>query len=125
MKREWKKAFEFYTELEIFSSRIRFSRSWESIKKVRKMHQFASRASCAKGYMNISQAAMSMTAFGFMGYALIRPHLLGIHVKREEDREDFVYFWAVIGSMLGMKDEFNMCLHPIDVVEQYVFDTIS
>jgi ER-bound oxygenase mpaB/B'/Rubber oxygenase, catalytic domain len=87
------------------------------MKTVRKMHQFASSAACAKGYMNISQTAMSMTAFGFMGYALIRPHLLGVRASSQEDREAFVYLWAVIGSMLGIKDEFNMCLHPIDVVE--------
>lgn len=87
------------------------------MKTVRKMHQFASRAACSKGYMNISQTAMSMTKFGFMGYALIRPHLLGIRESCREDREAFIFLWAVIGSMLGIKDEFNMCLHSLEVVE--------
>lgn len=81
------------------------------------MHQFASKAAEAKGLGNIAQTAMSVTVFGFLGYALIRPHLLGIWNKNDEDREGFVHVWAVIGSLLGIKDEFNMCLHRIEVVE--------
>lgn len=44
------------------------------------------------------------------------PHFLGILNDSEEDREGYVQFWAVIGSLLGIK-EFNMCLHRIEVVE--------
>lgn len=81
------------------------------------MHLFASKAAAAKGYGNIPQTSMSVTVFGFLGYAIIRPHLLGIWNKSEEEREGFVHVWAVIGSMLGVKDEFNMCLHRMSVVE--------
>jgi ER-bound oxygenase mpaB/B'/Rubber oxygenase, catalytic domain len=65
----------------------------------------------------IPQAAMAMTKFGFMGYALIRPHLLGITHDNDEDREAFVHLWAILGHMLGIKEAFNMCLHPLEVVE--------
>lgn len=65
----------------------------------------------------ITQAAVSMTLFGFMGYALVRPHLLGIKHDNDEDREAFVHFWGVIGHMLGLKDEFNMCLQQLNVIE--------
>lgn len=65
----------------------------------------------------ITQIAMSMTQFGFVGYALARPHLLGIKYDNDEDREAFVFFWAVIGYMLGIRDDFNMCLHSLGVVE--------
>ena len=72
----------------------------------------------------ISQAALSMTLFGFMGYALIKPHLLGIKHDNNEDREAFVHFWAVIASMLGVKDDFNMCLNPLEVVESSVISIL-
>lgn len=50
-------------------------------------------------------------------YALIRPHLLGIRYNNDDDREGFVHFWAVIGHMIGVREEFNMCLFPLKVVE--------
>lgn len=81
------------------------------------MHLNASRAAENNGMGNISQTAMAMTKFGFMGYALVRPHLLGIKHDNDEDREAFIFLWAVLGHMLGIKDEFNMCLHPLEVVE--------
>jgi hypothetical protein len=92
-------------------------RSWESLKRVRKMHLLASRASAKNGYEVISQCLMAWTQFGFMGFALVKPHMLGIRHDNKEDREGFVHFWAVIGAMLGIKDEFNMCLHSLEVVE--------
>ncbi|CRL00466.1 CLUMA_CG013728, isoform A [Clunio marinus] len=93
------------------------SKSWESMKRVRKMHLHASRSAERNKLGMISQCAMAMTKFGFMGYALVRPHLLGIQHDDKEDREAFVHLWAVIGYMLGIKDEFNMCLKPLEVVE--------
>ncbi|KAL7039734.1 hypothetical protein ACKWTF_000090 [Chironomus riparius] len=93
------------------------SRSWKSPKKVRKMHLSASNASLIKGGLGISQMFMSFTTFGFMGYALIKPQLLGIKYDSKEDREAYVHMWAVITSMLGIKDEYNMCLHKFVVVE--------
>jgi hypothetical protein len=68
------------------------------------------------GYGRILQGAMMGTQFGFMGYALVRPHLLGIKHDNDEDREGFVHLWATVGFMLGIKDEFNMCLHSLEVV---------
>lgn len=65
----------------------------------------------------ISQAELAVAVFGFMGYALIRPHYFGIRHNCPIDREAFVHFWAVIVHMLGVEDNFNMCLHSLDVVE--------
>jgi hypothetical protein len=81
------------------------------------MHLSASNASQARGSHSIPQIAMSMTAFGFMGYALVKPHQLGVRHDNEEDQDAFVHVWAVISSMLGVKDEFNMCLFPLDIVK--------
>lgn len=81
------------------------------------MHLIASRSSLKKQIGFIPQCAMAMTKFGFMGYALVRPHMLGIRYDNKDDREAYVHLWAVFGHLLGIKDEFNMCLHPLEVVE--------
>uniref|UniRef100_A0A336LZD5 CSON008879 protein n=1 Tax=Culicoides sonorensis TaxID=179676 RepID=A0A336LZD5_CULSO len=94
------------------------SKSWKSLLMVRKMHLLASTQAKAKKIGMISQTEIAMTAFGFMAYALTRPHTLGIRYKNlREDRDAFVFFWAVICAMLGVKDEFNMCKHKLEVVE--------
>ena len=95
-----------------------FYRSWESLVRVRKMHFSASRSGKTKGIGFISQTELTSTQFGFMGYALTRPHLLGIRYNNKLDQEGFVHFWAVIGYMLGIEDQYNMCLFPLEVVEK-------
>lgn len=92
-------------------------RSWESLKKVRKMHALSSNISNGRGTGFITQLEVSLTVFGFMGYSLIRPHLLGVKYDNDEDRKGFVHFWAVMANMLGVDDAINMCLHPLEVVE--------
>lgn len=47
----------------------------------------------------------------------MRPHLLGIRHDNDEDREAFVHLWAVMSHLLGVRDEYNMCLLPLKVVE--------
>lgn len=47
----------------------------------------------------------------------MRPQFLGIRCDNTKDREGFIHFWAVIGHMLGVKDNFNMCLFDIETVE--------
>lgn len=47
----------------------------------------------------------------------MRPQFLGIRSDNREDREGFIHFWAVIGHMLGVHDEYNMCLFDIETVE--------
>lgn len=92
-------------------------RSWNSLKIVRKKHFASSQSSGINDLGYITQYGMVLTQFGFMGYALIRPQLLGIKNDSTEDLEGFVHFWAVVGYMLGVKDEFNMCFHSLEVVK--------
>ena len=92
-------------------------RSWKSLNQVRKMHFFASKSADKHNLGMISQTDMSLTMFGFMGYALIRPHVLGIQHDNNDDREAFVHFWATVGFMLGISDEYNICLFKLDIVE--------
>ena len=81
------------------------------------MHLNTSKNAINNGTGFISQTAMAMSDLCFMGYAIVRPHLLGIKHDNSEDRESFIHVWAAIGSLLGIKDEFNMCLLPLEVVE--------
>ncbi|XP_052897317.1 uncharacterized protein LOC128304197 [Anopheles moucheti] len=93
------------------------SKSWKSLSQVRRMHLSASNSAKKRNLGFISQPEMALTTFGFMGFPLVRPHLLGIRYNNREDREAFVHFWAVIGFMLGVQDEHNMCLFRLEVVE--------
>jgi ER-bound oxygenase mpaB/B'/Rubber oxygenase, catalytic domain len=81
------------------------------------MHFNASNAAETRKHEGIPQAHMTLAQFGFMGFAIIKPHMLGIRHDNREDREAFVHLWAVIGYMLDIKEEFNMCLHSLEVVE--------
>lgn len=81
------------------------------------MHLNASKRSHEKNIGFITQTEVSLTVFGFLGYALIRPHLLGIKYDNDDDREAFVHFWAVVAAMLGVHDRFNICLPKLAVVE--------
>lgn len=49
--------------------------------------------------------------------ALVRPHILGIKCDNKDDREGFIHFWAVMGHMLGVEDQYNMCLFDVETVE--------
>lgn len=71
----------------------------------------------------ISQMEVAMTTFGFAGFALIRPHVFGINRKDRGKREGFLHFWAVLNYMLGVRDEFNICLLPMEAAE-IEFDVI-
>ncbi|XP_035914508.1 uncharacterized protein LOC118513167 [Anopheles stephensi] len=93
------------------------SRSWKSLSQVRRMHLSASNSAQKRNLGFISQPEMALTTFGFMGFPLVRPHLLGIRYDNRADREAFVHFWAVIGFMLGVEDAHNMCLFRLEVVE--------
>uniref|UniRef100_A0A182NJS2 DUF2236 domain-containing protein n=1 Tax=Anopheles dirus TaxID=7168 RepID=A0A182NJS2_9DIPT len=97
------------------------SRSWKSLTQVRRMHLSASNSAKKRTLGFISQPEMALTTFGFMGFPLVRPHLLGIRYDNRDDREGFVHFWAVIGFMLGVDDDYNMCLHRLEVVEMICY----
>lgn len=56
----------------------------------------------------INQRDMAITQFGFMGFLLLRHKRLGIKCK-PEDLEAIVHMWRVLGYMLGIEDQFNLC----------------
>uniref|UniRef100_U5EQH2 Uncharacterized protein n=1 Tax=Corethrella appendiculata TaxID=1370023 RepID=U5EQH2_9DIPT len=93
------------------------SKSWQSLNRIRKMHLNASNSATKHNIGFISQAELAMTTFGFLGFALLRPQFLGIEYGNREDREAFIHLWAVVDYMLGVRDEFNMCLFKLEIVE--------
>lgn len=48
---------------------------------------------------------MAITQFGFMGYIVTKPKLVGIHYYDKEDMEAFVHVWRVIGYLMGVEDQ--------------------
>lgn len=85
------------------------SKAWESIEMVRKKHLNA-RKYCEKAkQITIMQRDMAVTQFGFMGYMILRSKMIGIHINDEKELEGPVHFWRVIGYVIGIKDEINLC----------------
>lgn len=84
---------------------------------MRKLHNHASYTSLQKNLGFISQREVALTTFGFAGFVIIRPHLFGIQSNDDKKREGFMHFWAVLNYMLGVRDEFNIGLLPLDAVE--------
>lgn len=80
------------------------------------MHSNAAKNAQKHEIGTISPFDMTITMFGFIGYVLTRPYILGIWHDNDDDRDGFVHFWAVINHMLGIPDEFNICLHSLEVV---------
>lgn len=94
-----------------------FSRSWQSLNRVRWVHLSVSSSASKAGKGIISQAEIAFTAMGFMAFALVKSHMMGIPTDDHKGREGFVHVWAVILYMLGLRDEFNFCLNDVKVVE--------
>lgn len=82
--------------------------SWQSLEAVRKRHVAVTLHSEKMDAGIISQKDMALTQFAFFGFALLRPHLVGLRVS-PADYEAFVHFWRVLGHMQGIRDEYNLC----------------
>lgn len=70
-----------------------------------------------KDVMSISSIDMTMTQWAFIGGLVLYPSKLGFSTKNE-DIETMIHFWAVIGYMLGIEDEYNLCLGDVDTVRR-------
>lgn len=59
----------------------------------------------------VSQFDMALTQFGFIGTMWLFPRVFGIK-DRDEEMKGAIHVWAIFGKLLGIKDEFNVCLKP-------------
>ncbi|KAL3287373.1 hypothetical protein HHI36_001847 [Cryptolaemus montrouzieri] len=94
------------------------SRSMESIKKIKYMHNTASKKAKSMGMAPITQKDMVLTQFGFMGFAIARSEMVGIHNASETDLQNLIHFWKVIGYILGIEDRFNLCRDSLEETKQ-------
>lgn len=84
------------------------TKCWKSLEAVRKHHFYSSKsASMAKVGM-ISQKDMAITQYGFMGFTTASKKFVGFQGS-QQDLEDFCHIFRVIGSLIGIKDEYNLC----------------
>jgi ER-bound oxygenase mpaB/B'/Rubber oxygenase, catalytic domain len=72
------------------------------------MHLTMHRRSSKAGQGIISQKDMALTQFTFMGFPMLNPKMFGIVGSREQF-EAFNHLWRVLGYLIGIKDEFNVC----------------
>lgn len=93
------------------------NKSWKSLVAVRKRHVVSSKFSIKRGVGCISQKDMAVTQFGFLGFIILRPKLLGIQTT-PEDLEAIVHFWRIIGYMIGIEERFNLCTDSYETTIQ-------
>ncbi|XP_046658854.1 uncharacterized protein LOC124353082 isoform X2 [Homalodisca vitripennis] len=91
----------------------KFKRASKSLLNIRSRHCHATRRATKAGFSNISQRDMALTQFGFMGFAVLRPKELGL-TGSQEDLEGFLHFWRVIGHLLGIKEQYNLCQGDVE-----------
>ncbi|KAJ8963277.1 hypothetical protein NQ318_018744 [Aromia moschata] len=89
------------------------TKSWESLIKVRKMHNSASKMGNLRLNHRIKQFDMTVTLFGFMGFAVARTKMMGIHHYTERELKGFIHLWRCIGYVLGIEDRFNICRESV------------
>ncbi|CRK90141.1 CLUMA_CG003857, isoform A [Clunio marinus] len=89
------------------------TKAWKSLEAVRKFHFSADRSAKHSNVGSISQKDMAITQFGFMGFVVLSQKQLGIQGSAK-DLEDFCYFWKVLGTLVGIRDEYNLCCETFE-----------
>ncbi|KAH8295341.1 hypothetical protein KR018_010149, partial [Drosophila ironensis] len=85
----------------------RGSKFWTSIAAVRKAHSRSSRACARLGAGQITQKDLALTQFGFIGFITMGAHRIQLY--DQDFLEATTHMWRVLGYLLGIKDEYNIC----------------
>ncbi|XP_055374834.1 rubber oxygenase-like isoform X2 [Condylostylus longicornis] len=96
--------------------KIRNTKIFKSLIFVRKTHLISSKYCSTIGNGFISQKDMALTQFGFMGFITLKGKYLGLK-HNDETLAGTIHFWRVIGYLLGIKDEFNICTNEWDTTK--------
>ncbi|XP_067614097.1 uncharacterized protein [Eurosta solidaginis] len=88
-------------------SKDKNSKFWTSLRAVRKAHSTSSRACNKLGAGQITQKDLAITQFGFIGYATLGA--FRVQIFDDEYLESTSHMWRVLGYLLGIKDEYNIC----------------
>lgn len=89
------------------------TRCVKSLLDVRQKHERSSKMAHKRSLGFINQRDMAITQFGFMGFLLLRHQRLGINCK-PDDLDAIVHMWRVLGYMLGIEDQYNLCTDSYD-----------
>ncbi|ALC47739.1 CG31344, partial [Drosophila busckii] len=90
-----------------YSIEDRSSKFWTSIAAVRKAHSRSSHVSGRRGAGQITQKDLALTQFGFIGFITVGAHRIQLYDP--DFLEATCHMWRVIGYLLGIKDEYNIC----------------
>ncbi|KAH8374718.1 hypothetical protein KR200_004600, partial [Drosophila serrata] len=85
----------------------RSSRFWTSIGAVRRAHSRSSHACAHRGAGQITQKDLALTQFGFIGFITMGAHRIQLY--DEDFLEATSHMWRVLGHLLGIKEEYNIC----------------
>lgn len=86
---------------------------------VRLRHERSSRMAHKKSVGFINQRDMAITQFGFMGFTLLRYKTIGLRCTAD-DLDAIVHVWRVLGYMLGIEDQYNLCTDTYEGTMQRV-----
>lgn len=83
----------------------------KSLASVRSMHARVANkmAQLNDGVVYVSQWEMAVTQWAFVGPMVLFRSKVGLHSCTEEQYESLIHFWRVIGYLLGMEDQYNLC----------------
>ena len=93
----------------------------QSLLHVRKLHTLANRTAVSKYGQDaaMSQFDMVVTQWAFVGPFFIFPERVGVPTTTRRDREAIAHYMYVVGYVLGVKDEFNMCAGSLEETTRY------
>lgn len=57
----------------------------------------------------ITQWDMALSQFSFIGLAILHPSRSGFIAASRQELELINYYWRVLGHLMGIRDEFNVC----------------
>ena len=93
----------------------------QSLLQVRMLHTRANRTAVAKYGQDgaMSQFDMVVTQWAFVGPFFIFPERVGISTITRRDLEAIAHYMYVVGYVMGVKDEFNLCAGSPEEVTRY------
>lgn len=90
-----------------YSPSSKDSKFWTSLRTVRNAHNRSSRACSKLSAGQISQKDLALTQFGFIGFITLGAPRIQLH--DDDFLECTTHMWRVVGYLLGIKDEYNLC----------------
>ncbi|XP_053209046.1 uncharacterized protein LOC128392975 [Panonychus citri] len=103
------------------------SASYKSLRVVRSMHKsiyklmnnLTDRQS-GRDRLWVSQFQMALTQAGFFGLLILYSKDCGAHGITDDELEDIIYLWRVLGYLNGIQDKYNLCSGGLKETQAYL-----